>query len=323
MKRKILITGESGLLSTAIKRYIPSVDNKFEIINTETKATFCNIFHTHNNRFVKSKELDICNREALLDIELTENDIVIHTAAYVNTDKCNTFTYDAIKSNILGTQNVIDLCLKTRAKLIYMSTTAVFDPESYMKNSGYFTEESRIDPKTIYGLTKYIGEKCVKQSLENWIVIKPVFIYGDAPIDNSSNIRKIFEAVIDKKNIIITLNRKYKKNYMRSEGFALMFNRILENSQGINKEDFIISRDKECAREFSYYIELMSKIAEVDIMKYVTLKEEDDYLADHIGISKNFYKHFPDFKLPHEIFDDYSSLKKTYDSVAKLKNEVQ
>lgn len=321
MKQKILITGEYGLLSTAIKKQIDN--NRFEIINTDKKATFHNDFHLYNNRLIKNKELDICDRDILLDIELSKNDIIIHTAAYVNTDKCDTFTYDAIKSNVLGTQNVIDLCLKTKAKLIYMSTTAVFDPKSYMKDSGFFTEESKIDPKTVYGLTKYIGEKCVKQSsIDNWIVIKPVFIYGDAPIDNSSNIRKIFEAVLNKKNINITLNRKYKKNYMRSEGFALMFNEILENSSSINKEDFIISRNTNYAKEFSYYINLMSKIAGTDITKYMTLKEDEDYLANHIGISKNFYRHFPSFKLPNEIFDDYSCLKKTYDSVVSLKNEV-
>ena len=210
--RKLFITGESGMLATSIIKALENdTQERFEVMNNSDLAEYTNEFSYLNGKLVKAKEVDVTNKNVLKKIgkKLNPEDIIIHTAAYVNTDKCDDFSYEAVNSNIISTQFLIELANNIGCKMIYFSTTAVYNPDEYMKNNGEFDETAPIDPKTLYGLSKYAGELAIKQSMDfdKMMVMKPVFIYGDAPFDNSSMIRKISEKVYcDKNNIPYTLS---------------------------------------------------------------------------------------------------------------------
>jgi len=332
--RKLFITGESGMLATSIIKALgESTQERFEIMDNSDLAEYTNAFSYLNDVLVKPREVDVTDTKVLDKIKdrLTEDDIIIHTAAYVNTDKCDDFSYEAVNSNIISTQNLINLANSTGCKLIYFSTTAVFNPDEYMKNNGRFDETASIDPKTLYGLSKYSGELAVKQAMksDNMIVMKPVFIYGDAPFDNSSMIRKICEKVYCGKNNIpytlsplnkngkldVLLDHKIDKDYMRYEYFADMFLQILLMDNGWGK-DFIISKDRPMA--FENYLHLIGDITGCkDLREHINSKPEGDYLARHNGISQNFYDLYPNYSLSADAYDQRKGIQKTYNSIAK------
>ncbi|MBC8388186.1 MAG: NAD-dependent epimerase/dehydratase family protein [Candidatus Cloacimonetes bacterium] len=326
-KIKLFITGHSGMLAKSI---IDKLDlNLYELIYFDDLANYSNQFHYLRKKLIKEKEIDITNTKILDKISnyLDKNSIIIHTAAYVNTDKCDAFIYEAIKSNVLGTQNLINIVKKVGCKIINFSTTAIYDPDEYNKNNGIFVESDKIDPKTTYGLTKYNAELVVKQSLNKFehITIKPVFIYGDIPFDNSSMIRKIIEKVYlgnKIKKLDVLLDPFINKDYMRYEYFADMFIHLL-NAAIIDKNiwgnDYIISRDD--PKQFDFYLNTICKVMEIDknyLYKFINIIPNKDYLGNHNGISKNFYKKFPDFKLNKNVKNDYEGIKKTYISIKRF-----
>jgi dTDP-4-dehydrorhamnose reductase len=332
--RKLFITGESGMLATSIISALKEdSQERFEIMDNSDLAEYTNEFSYLNGELVKAKEVDITDVDVLYKIaaKLTKDDIIIHTAAYVNTDKCDDFSYDAINSNIVGTQNLINIANTVGCKIIYFSTTAVFDPDEYMKNNGEFDESSKINPKTLYGLSKYSGELAVKQSVdfERMIVIKPVFIYGDAPFDNSSMIRKITEKVYCDKNDIpytlsplnkngrldVLLDPTIEKDYMRYEYFADMFLQILLMDNGWGK-DFIISKDR--PMKFENYLSLIREVTGCnDLSKHIEIKAKGDYLARHNGKSKNFYDLYQHYNLSVNAMNSREGITKTYMSIVK------
>jgi len=328
--KKILITGDAGMLANS---FISRINNdiNFEIINTKEFEFYTNDFHYIKNKLVKKKEFDITNENILKQIEKKINNehelIIIHTAAYVNTDKCEKYSYEAIKSNVYGTQLLIDLAKKTNANFVYLSTTAVFDPDNYMKlNNGTFDETAKINPKTIYGLTKYLGEVAVKQSLnkDKYIILKPVFFYGDAPNDNSSMLRKILEKIYlnDKSGIDVLLNPDIEKDYCRCEIFAdMLYTMLCCDFNYISGEDYIISRNK--PKKFKYYLDIIENITEIkNINEYINIIKEGDYLQRHNGISSNFYKKFPEYKLPEFAYNDVLGLKTTLKSIKDTYNTL-
>lgn len=321
---KVLLTGESGMLANAIVE-LNKIEKDFTLIDTSSLSRFENQYHFIDGKRVKDSEWNILDDEnyKILDKIVDYNTIIVHTAAYVNTDKCENFPYEATKSNVLGTQKLVELARRTQCVFINFSTTAVFDPTEYMKNYGKFDETCAIDPKTIYGLTKYNAEIAVKQSLRRYVTVKPVFIYGDAPFDNSSNIRKILEHVyLQKKSMIsITLDDTYCKNYMRSEYFALMFRQILLNYNACNFRDFIIARNQEYCKPWIEYQDTIANVCDIQLntlRRVIDHKPEADYLQTHNGYSKNFYDLFPNFKLPIEASDDSLGIQKTFNSIKKL-----
>tara|TARA_R100000152_G_C6778655_1_gene209501 strand:+ start:2110 stop:3126 length:1017 start_codon:yes stop_codon:yes gene_type:complete len=330
--RKLFITGESGMLATSIIKSLED-NERYHILDNSDIATYTNQFSYLDGKLVKPKEVDVTDKAALKKMEkvLGPNDIIIHTAAYVNTDKCDDFSYEAVNSNILSTQYLINLANNVGCKLIYFSTTAVFDPDEYMKNDGVFDETAPIDPKTLYGLSKWSGEVAAKQAMEfdKVMVLKPVFIYGDAPFDNSSMIRKISEKVYcdmhkipytlsplnENGKLDVLLNPEIDKDYMRYEYFADMFFQLLMMDNGWGK-DFIVSRDAPIP--FLQYLFLIEKITGCDDLNdHINLIPEGDYLARHNGISKNFYDLYPHYQLPVGAYNNELGIRKTYESIVR------
>tara|TARA_R110001592_G_scaffold201208_3_gene450302 strand:+ start:6357 stop:7373 length:1017 start_codon:yes stop_codon:yes gene_type:complete len=330
--RKIFITGESGMLATSIINSLKD-NERFEILDNSDLATYTNDFSYLDEKLVKAKEVDVTDVKVLKEVgkRLTPDDIIIHTAAYVNTDKCDDFSYEAVNSNILSTQYLINLANNIGCKMIYFSTTAVFNPDEYMKNNGSFDEGAAIDPKTLYGLSKYSGEVAIKQAMEfdKMMVMKPVFIYGDAPFDNSSMIRKISEKVYcdthgipytlsplnNEGKLDVLLDPEIDKDYMRYEYFADMFFQILMMDNGWGN-DFIISRNAPVP--FLQYLHLIEKLTGCDdLLDHIKLIPSGDYLARHNGISKNFEKLYPHYILPVGAFNDELGIRKTYESIVR------
>lgn len=333
---KIFLTGESGMLATAIKNGIPE---GYTILDYSDLATFSTEYHKNVlGEIVKESEIDFTNLEVLAQVKdrlLLEDEqiIIVHTGAYVNTDKCENLPYDAVKSNVLGTQYLVELAKQTNAWFIHFSTTAIYDPDWYELSDGYFNEDCKIDSKTIYGLTKYNSQLVVKQSdLFTKIILQPVFIYGDAPNDNSSMIRKICEIIYCNKylgmnlpKLDVLLSRENLKDYMRYEGFSAMFNEILLSLKENKKQTYIISR--EAPKKFDVYLRIIAEIFKMDyeaLFDYINLIEDKDYLGNHCGSSSNFRKEFPNFSHNDDIYDDEKGIRKTVESIIlNLKNYRQ
>ena len=114
-----------------------------------------------------SNELDITDREQVMNvIKEYKPDVIFHCAAWTAVDKAENEGKDLCeKVNILGTKNITDASIEVGAKLIYMSTDYVFDGEK----EGLYTEEDTPNPKSVYGNTKYKGEKEVMRNPKHFI----------------------------------------------------------------------------------------------------------------------------------------------------------
>ena len=118
-------------------------------------------------------ELDITNREAVFNfMKINKFDTVIHTAALTSIRECEINKQNAWKTNIVGTQNIVDALsiYNPDADLIYLSTACVFKGDEKM-----YSEISLPNPANFYSLTKLIGETIVK-SLSNHLIIRTNFV---------------------------------------------------------------------------------------------------------------------------------------------------
>ena len=84
-------------------------------------------------------------------------DILLHLAAYTNVDQAELEPEIAETVNVTGTKNIFDMCNKLQKKMIYISTDFVFDGKE-----GPYDEDSTPHPLSVYGMTKYHGEKIVE-----------------------------------------------------------------------------------------------------------------------------------------------------------------
>ncbi len=158
---KILGTGLSGLVGSRI----------VELLNSSFK--FENIS--------RSTGVDITNPDQVLKaLNESSAEIVLHLAAKTDVDGCEKDKDlkkdgEAWKINVEGTRNVAGACEKTGKKLIYVSTDFVFDGE--IKEGEFYTEESIPNPVNWYAMTKYEGEKAVREFSSPWIIVRLAYPY--------------------------------------------------------------------------------------------------------------------------------------------------
>ncbi len=118
--------------------------------------------------------LDVTQRGDVLEVVRDVGpDVVVHTAALTDVDRCEVEQDLAWKVNVEGTGNVAVACEKVGAKMVYISTDYVFNGER-----GCYREGDSTGPINYYGLTKLEGEKRVMETSSDWIVARPSVVFG-------------------------------------------------------------------------------------------------------------------------------------------------
>jgi len=149
---KILVTGGAGYIGSTL---IPMLlERKYEVVLFDTFMWGVKpILH-----FATDPNLSIITGDVRDKNQLKEAikgcDMVIHLAAIVGYPACASDPDRARTTNVNGTKNLIDL-LDGR-DLIFASTGS-----TYGKVEGICTEETPIDPLTLYGSTKWEAENMI------------------------------------------------------------------------------------------------------------------------------------------------------------------
>ena len=146
---KYLITGYKGQLGYDVKRELLKRGVKEEDILA-----------------IDKEEMDITNREEVNKVvKEFAPDVIFHCAAWTAVDKAEDMSDACYNVNVVGTKNVVDASLEVGATIIYMSTDYVFDGTK----EGLYTEEDKVNPKSVYGKTKFLGEEEVRRNPKHFI----------------------------------------------------------------------------------------------------------------------------------------------------------
>ena len=153
--KKILVTGGTGSVGTGIVKqlikYNPSI---IRILSNdensifEMKRQFPNI---RNLTFMIGDVRDIDR----VKLAIRNIDIVFHAAAMKHIDICEQNPFDAVKTNVIGTSNVIEAALlEDVAKFIFISTDKAARPSSTLGASKLLAERITQDAGSYRGLGK-------------------------------------------------------------------------------------------------------------------------------------------------------------------------
>jgi len=158
MKKRILITGATGFIGSAIYIYFQeNINAEIFVIDNLSFGDIGNITIDSDKLFVE----DIINRDKITEVfNIVQPEWVIHLAAIHFIPYCNKFPFESSNVNIQGTKNVLDAAKQCGSvtKLFFSSTAAVYPiyEEAY-------AETHSVNPLDIYGLTKLTGEYLCQQ----------------------------------------------------------------------------------------------------------------------------------------------------------------
>jgi dTDP-4-dehydrorhamnose reductase len=164
MIKKILITGGSGFVGghlaiQATKRYeVHAISNKNPI----------QIKNIHAHQFDLYQVAQIEN--LLNDIN---PDVIIHTAAIANPDRCEDDPDSAIMVNMKATEELAKWAEKNGIRFIFTSTDMVFDGAK-----GNYKESDLPNPISFYSQTKVTAEEFITKNNSNYVIARVALVYG-------------------------------------------------------------------------------------------------------------------------------------------------
>ena len=189
--KTILITGGTGSLGQALTKRLLKFNTKSIRIfsrNENTQVKMENEFKDSRLRFLLG---DIRDKDRLIKA-CEDVNIVFHAAAIKHVPKIEYNPFESIKTNIIGSQNVIDACLINKIeKSICVST------------------DKAVSPLNTYGATKLIMEKLFvtannylnpKNNPTKFIALR----YGNVFGSNGSVIPKFIQQINRDKQVTVT-----------------------------------------------------------------------------------------------------------------------
>ncbi|GAB2694286.1 polysaccharide biosynthesis protein [Paenibacillus thermoaerophilus] len=218
--RTILITGGTGSWGyELVRQLLPQRPRKIIVYsrNESSQVAMKRAFDDPRLAFCIG---DVRDRAAL-NAACRDVDYLFHLAALKHVPVCEDQPYEALKTNVLGTQNVIEAAIENKVKKVINIST-----------------DKAANPSNFYGMTKAIGEKLIVYANMLGSDTKFVCVRGGNVLGTNGSVIHLFMKQIREQNKIGITDRGMTRFFLTmEEAIALLLHASVE---GIGGETFVM-----------------------------------------------------------------------------------
>jgi len=204
---KILITGASGLLGSALFEFLTSQGETVERFNRNDFS-----WQDHNGNVEQLKEYDC----------------VIHAAANTNVEACELDPVSCYKDNTLFTERLAYAAGQANSKFVYVSSTGIY---GIGKLDEPYHEYDAVHPTTHHHRAKWLGEQAVNQYSKNALVLRTGWIFGGGPDNPKNFVARRIEEALNSESKQMQSNSQQKGIPTYVGDFAAMTYELLKNDE--------------------------------------------------------------------------------------------
>ena len=202
--KKVLLTGTCGFIFSNFIRRAMHEKGPYNFVSIDRVSDSTNANALYFNKGHVFYLADLRDQHVIDKIfQFERPDIVIHGAAESFVDYSLTNPNDFITSNVLGTQVIINACIKHNVgRLIYISTDEVYG-QLTSESDPAWKEDAPLDPRNPYSASKACGELLVKAAHQSHGLI-----YNITRSSNNYGPRQTSEKLIPKAIKCVLNNEK-------------------------------------------------------------------------------------------------------------------
>lgn len=223
MKYSVLITGGSGYLGSVLCEHLLDAGYRVTVIDNLMFGQHSLFQFCPNDRF--EFVFGDARDEELLKEHLKNADVIIPLAAVVGAPACDRDPWMARSVNLEAIQ-LINRLRSDQQLVIYPTTNSGYGTKS---GDVYCTEDTFLEPISLYGRTKVQAEKELLDS-HNAITLRLATVFGMSPrmrIDLLVN-HFVYTAVTD--GYLVIFEKDFKRNYIHIRDVADCFVHCIENA---------------------------------------------------------------------------------------------
>ena len=210
----IFITGGTGSWGNELTKQLLEKNPKKIIVYSRSELQQVNMERIFNNPKIKYVIGDIRDYGHLVKASIGV-DYIFHLAALKHVPICEEQPDEAVKTNIVGTQNVINAAKENKVKKVIDVST-----------------DKAADPFNFYGMTKAVGERLIINANIDSHKTKFVCIRGGNVLGTNGSIVPFFIDQINRLKMILITDKEMTRYYMTmKEAIHLLF-KATENSFG-------------------------------------------------------------------------------------------
>ncbi len=219
-----LVTGANGQLGTELKKILP-----------------------HDTIYTDKDKLDIANEtDVAMFVQTHKLDAIINCAAYTNVDAAEDDRHTASQINNYGPWYLA----RAGVNLVHISTDYVFDGNN---NRPYLTTDEP-NPLSVYGRTKWDGERAALEFGKNVVIIRTARLYSPYGKNFVKTMRKLGE---ERESIGVVADQIGSPTYAADLAAAIV--KILPQMNAKNRGIYHFTNAGECSwYEFACEIMKMS-----------------------------------------------------------------
>lgn len=223
MYMKVLITGGAGYLGSVITGKFLNAGYEVTVLDKLLFNQVSLLAYTSNPNF-NFIHGDVRNK-TLLEKLCNDADVIIPLAAIVGFPACAAEPELAYEVNYLQIYNILKFIEGKGKKILYPNTNSGY---GIMSGQLECTEESPLNPISVYGTTKCDAENLLREHTDA-IIFRLATVFGVSPRMRTDLLVNDFtyKAITDK--YIVVFEKDFKRNFIHIQDVANVFLFMLEN----------------------------------------------------------------------------------------------
>ncbi len=162
---RVVVTGGAGFVGSHVAAYLAERGFRVVAVDNLERATAVKRLEDAGVPLVAGD---------VRHVDLPPADAVVHAAAYIYVEESWERPYDYMWNNAAATAHVAKQCAETGARLVYISSAAVYgEPQRLPIDEGHPTR-----PLSPYGLSKLAGEQVAQMLAPEAAVLRLFNVYG-------------------------------------------------------------------------------------------------------------------------------------------------
>lgn len=282
----ILITGGAGYIGSSLCKYLLDKNYKVTVLDNFT-FSYNSLLTYMNHKNFNVLKIDVRNHNEVNNIA-KKFDLIIPLAALVGAPLCKLKEKEASDVNLESLKNLVDNMSKNQI-LIYPTTNSGY---GVGKKDKFCTEETPLNPISLYGQTKTNAENYISDHHENSVRFRLATVFGCSPRMRLDLLVNDFVLKAVKDGYVVLFEANFKRNYVHIKDVcaAIMFS--IENFEKVKSETFNLGLSSANLSK----LELCNKIKEyipnfeISTSEIGTDIDKRDYIVSNDKIEKVGFK---------------------------------